>query len=89
VHPLTCEEIQSRLQHKFAPSKLIVNDESHKHRGHAESKKSGGGHFQVEMVAAAFSGLTLKARHQCVQQLFADDFASGRLHALALKLSAP
>ncbi len=50
------DEIRARLAHLQAES-LEVFDDSSDHAGHAGAMESGGGHFHVVIVSAAFSGL--------------------------------
>jgi len=53
------------LHKTFALERLIIEDESHLHAGHAGAA-SGGGHFKLTIVAPEFKGLTLVARHRAI-----------------------
>jgi len=64
-----------------------VIDESHLHAGHAGS--TGGRHFRVRVVATAFEGKPLVARHRMINALFEDAMKGGAIHALALTTVAP
>ncbi len=88
--------IEARLQAGFAPSQLMVLDESHEHAGHAGSQ-GGGQHFAVTMCAAAFAGLNAVKRHQLVyaalhdlmrEQHAIDQPQLGYIHALKLQLQS-
>lgn len=81
------EAIRAALEAAFQPSRLVVEDQSHLHAGHAGAA-TGRGHFRVEIEAAAFAGLTPIQRHRRVYA------ALGRLmqtdiHALGVKALAP
>jgi BolA protein len=81
------ERIRAALTEAFAPQHLVIEDDGHRHAGHAGAA-DGRGHFKVEIVSGAFAGLPPLARHR---QVYA---ALGRLmdtdiHALSLRALAP
>lgn len=80
--------IRARLTAAFAPERLVVIDESHLHAGHAGSREGGQSHFRVEIVAAAFAGLTRLQRHRRVNAALAAELA-GPIHALSIVAEAP
>lgn len=80
--------IESTLQAGFAPQTISVIDESALHAGHSGAREGGQTHYQVVMVADAFSGLGRLARSRAVHDALAEEFATG-LHALSLSLRAP
>jgi len=77
------ETIQRKLTGRFAPARLVILDESHRHAGHAGARAEGETHFAVTIVAAAFAGLTRVARQRLVYETLADELAT-RVHALSL-----
>ncbi|MEM9242703.1 MAG: BolA family protein [Pseudomonadota bacterium] len=77
-------EIRQRLQTAFAPGLLIVEDDSHKHIGHAGAK-SGKGHFTVTIHAEAFQDCALRTSHQKIYQAL-DDLMENDIHALSIKI---
>lgn len=79
-------EIRRRLT-ALAPESVELLDESGQHVGH-EGARGGGGHYQLIIVAAAFQGQPLQARHRLVYGALGD-LMQGRIHALALKAYAP
>ncbi|USI73350.1 BolA family protein [Sphingomonas morindae] len=81
-------EITERLQKSLAPTRLVVRDESEKHRGHAGHDARGESHFFVEIEAPGFAGLSRVARQRQVNAALADLLAE-RVHALAIKAVAP
>jgi BolA family transcriptional regulator, general stress-responsive regulator len=81
-------EITRRLQSALSPTRLVVSDDSEKHRGHAGHDARGESHFTVEITASVFDGLNRVARQRLVNQALADLLAE-RVHALAIKARAP
>jgi len=79
--------IESTLRAAFAPQHLVIEDESAKHAGHAGAA-SGGGHFRVLIVSAAFHGQTSVERHSAVYAALGDKMKSD-IHALALRTLTP
>ncbi len=82
------QAILAKLEAAFAPSRLDVLDESHRHAGHAGARPEGETHFRVLIVSAAFAGQGRVARHRAVTKALADELA-GPVHALALTTLAP
>lgn len=80
-------EIRERLEQSFAPEQLEVLDESEEHRGHAGFQEGGESHFRVRMKAAALDGQSRIQRHRAVHAALGPALM-GRIHALALELSA-
>ena len=58
-------KIEAILTDAFAPSHLLVKDQSHLHAGHAGAQE-GLGHFEVKIVATAFADLRPLARHRLI-----------------------
>ena len=58
-------EIRARLEEAFTPSALEIEDESHKHAGHAGAR-DGRGHFRVRIVSSRFAGAGKLERHRMV-----------------------
>ncbi|MCS6890252.1 MAG: BolA family transcriptional regulator [Rhodovarius sp.] len=82
------ERIEALLTARFAPTRLVVRDDSHLHAGHAGAAPGGETHYTITMESPAFAGLSRVARSRLVHEALAAEFATG-LHALALRLSAP
>lgn len=81
------QRIRTHLIQALAPSDLVIEDESHKHVGHAGAR-DGRGHFRVRIVAAEFSGEPLVARHRRVYVALGQMMQTD-IHALALDARAP
>lgn len=82
------ETIRDKLTGRFAPSRLVILDESHRHAGHAGARPEGETHFAVTIVAPAFAGLNRVARQRLVYETLADELATS-IHALSLTTLAP
>ena len=81
------EQIRARLVAALAPSELAIEDESHRHAGHAGAR-DGRGHFRVQIVSAAFRGQLPLARHRAVYAALGELMQSD-IHALAIDARAP
>ncbi|HWI27633.1 MAG TPA: BolA family protein [Stellaceae bacterium] len=82
------DRIREKLTAGLQPARLSVEDESHRHAGHAGARPEGESHFRVEVVAAAFAGQSRVARQRRVYALLAEELA-GPIHALALVTLTP
>ena len=82
------ERIEQTLRDSFAPTDLVVNDDSAMHAGHSGAAAGGETHYQVTMVSPAFTGQSRVARSRAVHDALAAEFKTG-LHALSLRLRAP
>ena len=71
----------------LAPLRLELIDDSAKHAGHAGAK-SGGGHFQLLIVAECFRGKSTLARHRLVYDALGELMRS-RIHALSIRSLTP
>src|SRR5262245_3474298 len=83
-----CDLITEKLREAFAPARLEVVDESHRHEGHAGHRPGGETHFRVYIVAEAFKGKSRLERHRMVNETLASELGGG-VHALAIHASAP
>ena len=82
------QTIERKLTARFAPLRLEVVDESHRHEGHAGAQPGGETHFTVTLVSAAFAGVGRVARQRLVYETLAEELKRG-VHALALTTLAP
>ncbi|MCH2168691.1 MAG: BolA family transcriptional regulator [Oceanicola sp.] len=82
------QEIEAKLVAAFAPTELVVIDDSESHRGHAGYQDGGESHWQVKIRSTAFEGQSRIARHRAVHAALGKDLV-GRIHALALDLDTP
>ncbi len=80
--------INATLQERLHPISLSVEDESHRHIGHAGWREGGETHFRLDIVSEAFAGKSRVERHRIVNEVLSEAFQRG-LHALAIKARAP
>lgn len=80
--------IAEKLTAALAPQSLDVEDESHRHEGHAGHRPGGETHFRVHIVSEAFRGKSRVERHRMINQILSAELAGG-VHALAIHASAP
>lgn len=81
------ERLRRRLETRFAPSVLVIEDESHLHAGHAGAA-GGHSHFRIRIVAEAFRGVSAVARHRLVYAAVGE-LLDTDIHALAIEASPP
>ncbi|HEX3603576.1 MAG TPA: septation protein IspZ [Steroidobacteraceae bacterium] len=81
------QRLRERLQSRFAPAQLSVEDESHLHEGHAGAA-GGQSHFRVRIVSEAFRGIPSVARHRLIYAAV-DDLMKSDIHALAIEALPP
>lgn len=81
------ERIREALQLAFTPQQLEVEDDSHRHVGHAGAR-DGRGHFNVVIVSEAFAGLAPLARHRAVYAALGDMMETD-IHALSIRAEPP
>lgn len=81
-------EMDSLLSAAFAPTKLELINDSASHHGHAGDDGSGESHFTVVIESAAFTGKSRLERQRMVNRALGD-IPGARVHALAIRASAP
>ena len=81
------DRIREKLTAALAPTRLEIQDDSAKHAGH-EGARGGGGHFNVQIVSAEFSGKSLVERHRMVYGALGDAMQS-EIHALSIQAKTP
>ena len=82
------QEIEQLLTAAFNPTRLAVINDSAGHHGHSGDDGSGESHFTVELESAAFAGVSRINRQRMVNRALGD-IPGQRVHALAVKASAP
>lgn len=81
------DAIRAAIEAALAPQSLEIEDESHRHAGHAGAR-DGRGHFRVDVVSEAFAGLSPIARHRAVYAAVGE-LMNTDIHALAIKARTP
>jgi BolA protein len=70
----TKDIITEKLTAAFAPERLDVLDESHRHAGHAGARPGGETHYSVYIVSQAFRGKSRIERHRMVNATLTSEF---------------
>ena len=79
--------IEQILRNAFAPTELLIKDQSHLHAGHAGSRE-GKGHFDVKIVSDRFTGTSRIQRHRMVYDALGP-FMQSDIHALRINAISP
>ena len=82
------QEMERRLREAFSPTQLDIVNDSAKHRGHSGDDGTGESHFTVLIEAEAFADASRLERQRMVNAALGD-IPGERVHALAIKASAP
>ena len=83
---VSAEAIDAALREALQPSRLEVQDDSHRHAGHAGARE--GRHFTVRITSVRFAGCSRVARHRLVYDALRSLMPAG-IHALAIEARAP
>jgi BolA family transcriptional regulator, general stress-responsive regulator len=81
------ERIRRTLETAFEPESMELVDESHLHAGH-EGARSGGGHYDLVIVADCFRDKNPVARHRMVYSALQHEMGPD-IHALSIKAYTP
>ena len=79
----TIDLIVDRLRQELSAESVEIEDQSHLHVGHAGAA-SGGGHYQVTIVASCFKGLNTLARHRLIYDAL-NNLMKKEIHALSIQ----
>jgi BolA protein len=82
------DAIREKLTKAFAPSELVVEDESASHAGHAGATPGGESHFHVRIVTPSFAGLSRVERQRRIYAVLEAEMR-GPVHALSLSALTP
>lgn len=83
---MTATLIRQKLDAALKPELIEIIDHSAAHAGHAGS--SGGGHYNVTIVAEQFEGKSLVQRHQMIYKIMGD-MMKNEIHALGINALTP
>lgn len=88
TNPSRIELIKQRLEAAFDVVQISIQDESHKHAGHAGAKEHGGGHYKLQIISDNFQGKSAIERHKMIYVALGD--AMGRdIHAISISAKTP
>ncbi len=81
------DRIRQALSANLQPEALAIDDESHRHVGHAGAA-TGRGHFAVRIVSPVFRGVTAIERHRMVYAALGSLMETD-IHALSIQARTP
>jgi BolA protein len=87
VNASRIDRLREQITVALQPTTLEIEDESHRHAGHAGAK-SGMGHFRVKIVSGLFEGLRPLQRHRLVYDAVAGLMKTD-VHALSIDARTP
>ncbi|KPH58697.1 MAG: BolA family transcriptional regulator [Novosphingobium sp.] len=82
------QEMRQLLEAAFTPTRLDVVNDSASHAGHTGDDGTGESHFTIEIESPAFAGVSRLQRQRLVNAALGD-IPGNRVHAVAIKASAP
>ena len=77
--------IFKKLTDYFSPTHLEVINESHKHRGHAQSPNSGNSHFLIIINSEKLQSMSRLAGQREIYKVL-DKEMKNQIHALQIKI---
>ena len=83
----TAAKIERLLRERLKPEHFELVDDSARHAGHPGAT-SGGGHFNLIVVAGCFEGLVSLQRHRLVYDAL-EGLVGGEIHALSMRTLTP
>ena len=72
--------IRSKLTTALNPLVLEIEDESHKHAGHAGARPGESTHFHIQIVSDVFTPLSRVERYRLVHDILKEEL-TGPIHA--------
>lgn len=81
-------EMISRLCAALNPTRMVLEDQSNQHVGHAGHDPRGESHFALTIESHAFAGLSRVERQRKIYAALGD-LMSERVHALTIRAAAP
>jgi len=80
--------IRTALTAELSPDLLEVEDDSHRHAGHAGASPAGETHYSIKVWSKSFEGMNRVKIHRKINEILQPEFDSG-LHALSIKIIRP
>jgi BolA protein len=79
------DQLEQLLEEAFAPSELVIKDESYKHAGHREAGDANETHFRITIASEALQGKSRVQQHQAIYRAAAP-LINNPIHALAIQV---
>lgn len=80
--------VEERISSALTIENLVVEDESHKHAGHAGAQ-AGGSHIRAHVVSPDFAGHNRIQRHRMVYRAVGDAMRTDIIHMLSINAETP
>ena len=81
------QRVERVLRERLDAQHLEIEDESHRHAGHAGAR-AGGSHYRLTIVAECFAGRSRLERHRILYDALGS-MMEGEIHALAIRAFTP
>ncbi len=81
------EQIIFKLQEKFNPSFLDVEDQSEMHRGHSGWNENGESHFHIRISSSFFLGLSRIKQHREIYNAITKQLTN-KIHAISIEINS-
>ncbi len=85
---LVRDAIELNINKALRPTRLVIEDESHRHAGHAGARPEGETHFNLTVVSESFAGKSRVERQRMVYAAL-KELMESRIHALAMTTLTP
>ena len=79
--------MEEKLQKRFSPFMLKIEDVSEMHRGHGGFKEGGETHFIIYINCAEFKDKNKLAVHRLINEELKDEWENG-VHSISIKTEA-
>ena len=76
--------IEQKLKKEFSPIKLVINDVSERHRGHAGFKEGGESHFIIKIKSNYFKNMNKLQIHRLINEVLKEEWANG-VHSISIQ----
>ena len=75
--------IKRKIYEALNPVKLVIEDQSHLHRGHSGYKEGGQSHFKILIISDDFINKSKVERQRIVYKILSNEFKED-IHALSI-----
>ena len=76
--------IKQKLKKEFSPIKLVIQDVSEMHRGHAGFKEGGESHFIIKIKSNYFKNMNKLQIHRLINEALKEEWANG-VHSISIQ----
>ena len=76
--------IEQKLEKEFSPIKLVIQDVSEMHKGHAGFKEGGESHFIIKIKSNYFKNMNKLQIHRSINEVLKEEWANG-VHSISIQ----